>query len=97
MLQKLANELHLPYNVPLVIMFCDNKSTISIASSPKVSKKLKHVNIAYHLLKQVVEEGYINMKYVPSKDNMADFLTKPIPHDKHRASCLEVGLLFGVH
>ena len=40
---------------------------------------LGHVDIQYHYTRELVHEGRIAVKYIPTKLMIADALTKPLP------------------
>jgi len=40
----------------------------------------KHIDIAYHITREMHKKGLIELKYVSSKDNVADNFTKALPH-----------------
>ncbi|MCO5602493.1 hypothetical protein L7F22_056625 [Adiantum nelumboides] len=78
---ELITELKLPFNVSTapITLFCDNQSTIALAESPSFSSKLEHIKNSFHVLKELVANGFIKLVYVPSAKNWADFLTKFVP------------------
>ena len=54
--------------------------------------RTKHVDIKYHLIRNLHEEGIIELKYVPTNQMVADIMTKPLPKAdflKHRSKLLE--------
>ena len=55
----------------------DNQSTISMARS-----LIKHISIKYHFVRDHVIEGAVKLKYCPTKDMIADMLTKGLSKDK---------------
>jgi hypothetical protein len=64
-----------------IYMRCDNKGAIKNAESELQHKKAKHIDIKYHFIKDEIEKGNINVKYIRYEDNPADIMTKPIlPH-----------------
>jgi len=58
-------------------MFEDNQSTIAVASNTK-SRRGKSIDIRYHSVREAVEKGEIQLKYIRSQDNIADILTKAL-------------------
>jgi hypothetical protein len=42
------------------------------------NKKSKHIDLRYHHMKHMQEDGRVNFEYVPT-DNIADILTKSLP------------------
>ena len=66
---------------PLVPIKCDNTSAISISKNPVMHSKTKHIPIKYHFLREQVLEQKVNLEYVPSKEQVADIFTKPLPRE----------------
>ena len=42
--------------------------------------KLKHIEIKYHFIRDMVHKGAVKLKYVPTEEQVADVLTKPLAH-----------------
>ena len=63
-------------------MYCDNQSASYIARNPAFHSKTKHIGIQYHFVREVVEEGSVDMQKIHTKDNLADVMTKPINADE---------------
>lgn len=57
-------------------LFCDNKSAISIAHNPVQHDRTKHIEVDRHFIKEKLDSGLICTPYIPSKDQLADILTK---------------------
>ncbi len=57
----------------------DNQGALAIAVDPISHDKVKHIDIRYHFIREQVEDGVVKLKYVPTEDMLADFLTKPQP------------------
>ena len=65
----------LPEKTPV---YCDNQSTIDIAKNDRGSDKCKHIAITHNFL-QENEGNTIDLLKIPTKDNIADLFTKPLP------------------
>ena len=65
----------------LVILYCDNTSSINISKNPVTHAKIKHILIKYHYVRELVEDKQVKMEYVHSKEQIADIFTKPLPKD----------------
>jgi hypothetical protein len=78
----LVNEHPRRINVPVTNpgMFCDNKAAIDIAYNHKIGDRSKHIDIAYHVVRENVESGRISHLQVESAENLADICTKGLPH-----------------
>eukprot|EP00253_Pinus_taeda_P022673 PITA_22673 len=66
---------------PPISIICDNTSAISISKNPIMHSKTKHITIKYHFLREQVLEKKVKLEYVPSKEQVADILTKPLPRE----------------
>ena len=44
--------------------------------------KTKHIEIRYHFIRDMVQKGVLKLKYVPTKEQVADVFTKPLAHVK---------------
>eukprot|EP00253_Pinus_taeda_P025598 PITA_25598 len=66
---------------PPVSILCDNTSAINISKNPVMHSKTKHIPIKYHFLREQVLEQKFKLEYVPSKEQVADILTKPLPRE----------------
>ena len=57
----------------------DNKGVIDLAKSESIGKRSKHIEVRFHILRDLVEKNEIKLTYVDSNSNLADGLTKPLP------------------
>ena len=57
-------------------LYCDNKSGINIAHNPIQHDMTKYIEVDRHFIKEKLEKRVVCMSYVPSKHQLADFLTK---------------------
>ena len=68
-------------------LLCDNNGAIAQAQEPRSHQKNKHIQRRFHLIRQFVEEGDVNICKIHTDLNLADPLTKALPqakHDQHR-------------
>ncbi|CAK1579062.1 unnamed protein product [Parnassius mnemosyne] len=70
--------LDLGENCKCVTMFIDNQSAIKLINNPVYHKRTKHIDVKYYFIREKVELGMIKINYVPSKDQLADILTKAL-------------------
>ena len=40
--------------------------------------KLKHIEVEYHYIRDIVHKGVVKLQYVATDDQIADVLTKPL-------------------
>eukprot|EP00253_Pinus_taeda_P016330 PITA_16330 len=79
MMQTLQ-DIHITCTPPISIL-CDNTSAISISKNPVMHSKTKHIPIKYHFLREQVLEQKVTLEYVPSKEQVPDIFTKPLPSE----------------
>ena len=63
-------------------LFCDNASAIEIAKNPVQHSRTKHIDIRHHFIRDLVEKGLITLKFVPTKNQLADILTKALDYER---------------
>ena len=53
---------------------------------------MKHIGVQYHFVREVVEDGSVNMLKIHTKESLTDVMTKPINIDKFVWSKSSYGL-----
>lgn len=79
-IQRLMEELG--HKQQKISVYCDSQSALHIARNPTFHSRTKHIGVQYHFVREVVEEGSVDMQKIHTKDNLADVMTKPINADK---------------
>ena len=74
--RELGNQLGVKYYFASVI-YCDNQSAIVTAQNPVHTGKSKHIGIKYHLIRDLVILGIIQLVWIATILNIADIGTKP--------------------
>jgi hypothetical protein len=72
---QLLGELHHPLFAATVV-FCDNVSTIYMASNPVQHRWTKHIEIDIHFVREKVSLGQVRVLHVPSTHQYANIMTK---------------------
>lgn len=62
-----------------VTYFEDNQSCIRVAEEPRDSRRMKHVDIKFNFIRELVQEEKISVKYIPTDQQLADIMTKGLP------------------
>lgn len=76
-----------------VTLLADNQAAIKMASNPVNHPRGKHIDVSYHYVRwKVAEEKSIYLDYIPTKDMIADGLTKALVATKFMASRDMTGL-----
>ena len=55
---------------------CDNQAAIKLTENAGVSDRTKHIDVKFHLIRELREKGDIRIVSVGTKDNLADLCTK---------------------
>ena len=74
-IRQLLGELHQPLAAATVV-FCDNVSTVYMASNPVQHRRTKHIEIGIHFAREKVSLGQVRVLHVPSTHQYADIMTK---------------------
>jgi hypothetical protein len=61
-----------------VSLKCDNTSAISVAKNPVFHKTMRHLERKHHFLRDHIEKGDIEIRYIDTERQLADIFTKPL-------------------
>ncbi|RWS02673.1 Copia protein-like protein [Dinothrombium tinctorium] len=59
-------------------------SAIKLIRNPEFHKRSKHIDVQYHYIREKQADGTIDVAYVPSENQLADILTKPLVSAKFK-------------
>ena len=90
-LRLLIGELFAPFNEPTTL-FSDNQSAITLTKDHQYHACTKHIDIHFHFIHWVMENGKIRLIYCPTTNMVADTLTKALPLPKVKHFAVELGL-----
>ena len=80
-----------------MLVLIDNIDAIEMLDSKTGKCRTKHVDTRYHWIKQFLNDEIVEVKYIKSKNNMADICTKnlqPKLFEKHSSKLIsDVGFL----
>jgi hypothetical protein len=75
-------------------LLTDSQSALAMIKNRVINARSKHIRVKYHFLREHYDQSRFTLEYVPSADNLADFLTKALPCEslqrQRAASMLEV-------
>lgn len=54
----------------------DNQAAIYVGMHDSTSRKLKHITVRFNNVREKVCEGVVTLKYISTKEQIADILTK---------------------
>jgi hypothetical protein len=90
-LRSLLSHVFGPFKDPTTL-FSDNQSVIALTRDHQYHTRTKHIDVRYHWIWWVVEQGTIRLVYCPTDDMVADALTKALPSPKVKHFAAGLGL-----
>ena len=91
-LRNLYTELGWLKEDMLTVIKGDNDGSIAMAKNPKFHKQTKHIVVRWHWIRELVQEGTVEIDTCRDPDQTADILTKALPRQKHTKHTIEMGL-----
>ena len=61
-----------------ITIFCDSQSAIQLAKNQVYHARTKHIDVRYHFIREIIEDGGVIMQKIHTTDNPADMLTKVV-------------------
>ena len=88
-LKNLMGDLKLGLQLPIT-QYSDNQGAIALAEKPgSQHQRTKHIDVRHHFIREKVEAGTVELKYMPTAKMPADALTKNLPpHTFKRVTAL---------
>jgi hypothetical protein len=72
------------------VVYQDNTSTISLVTEGGGKPRTKHLRVRQHLVKEKIDKKEVRVEYIPTKDMLADVLTKPLQGVSFREMVSEI-------
>jgi hypothetical protein len=80
--QKLAELQQLPESkVPI---HCDAQGAITLANKETIGHKVKHIRLHYHHVREEINQGLIELKFVSTEQQATDIFTKALAATLHQ-------------
>jgi transposase InsO family protein len=78
--RQFLKELGLQQTSPTIIHE-DNTGCIASSKNPIKSRRVRHMHLRYHYLRDIIHEQKVVLEYIKTTDQIADILTKPLPEE----------------
>ncbi|KAJ9552070.1 hypothetical protein OSB04_016115 [Centaurea solstitialis] len=77
-----------------VDIYCDNSGAVAQAKEPREHHKSRHVLRKFHLIREIIGRGDVRICKIPTDENVADPLTKPLARVKHETHADSIGMQY---
>lgn len=81
-------------DVPDPVLLGDNQGALALAKNNDFRAQTKHIHARERYIAHMVQEGLCFLKYVPTRDMIADALTKPLSREPFERHAMSMGLKF---
>ncbi|KAL8123132.1 hypothetical protein AgCh_011212 [Apium graveolens] len=74
-------------------IYYDNHSAIAMTGNSVQHSMTKHISIRYHFIREYVMEGTVELRFVPTDQQLADIFTKPLCEATFTRLVNELGMI----
>ncbi|THG96006.1 hypothetical protein EW145_g7863 [Phellinidium pouzarii] len=78
-------------------LYMDNQSALAVARNPEHHGRMKHLDLQHYWLRDVVEAGHIDIKYLPTKSMLLQFPYLIPSHPPRLSIYLITSLRLSIH
>ncbi|KAF7130275.1 hypothetical protein RHSIM_Rhsim10G0139300 [Rhododendron simsii] len=80
-LRRIRSDMEHKEEGPTVI-YCDNMSAIAMSKNPVFHGRTKQIELRHHFIRDLVQNGEIQLEFVNTKEQLADIMTKSVASEK---------------
>jgi hypothetical protein len=73
-------------------LYCDSESAIHLAKNSAFHSNTKNIQLMYHFIRSILEDGHLKLEKIHTSQNHADMLTKGVTREKLSSCSISVGL-----
>jgi len=59
-------------------IYCDNTIAICLSKNPILHSRAKHIEIKYHFIRDYVQKGILDIKFIDTEHQWPNIFTKPL-------------------
>jgi hypothetical protein len=63
-------------------LYCDSESVIHLEKNLNFHSKTKYIQLRYHFIRSVLEDGHLKLEKIHTSQNPVDMLTKGVTKEK---------------
>ena len=92
-LKKFITDLEVVPNMDKpIVLYCDNSGAVANCKEPRSHKRGKHIERKYHLIREIVYRGDVDVMKITLQDNLVDPFTKTLPAKSFEGHLSGMGL-----
>ena len=76
-IRALLEELKL-FTQNKIPLYTDNNGALLLANNPVYHERTKHISVKYHLIRDYINKGMLDLIFIPTNSQKADGMTKPL-------------------
>jgi hypothetical protein len=80
------------FNQDTMVIHCDNTSAINISKNLVQHSRTKHIDIQHHFIRDLVESKEVALIFIPTENQLADILTKPLDGSRFESLRKAIGV-----
>jgi len=65
-------------NANSIPIYCDSTAAICLSKNPILHSRAKHIEIKHHFIRDYVQKGILDIKFIDTERQWADIFTKPL-------------------
>ena len=73
-------------------LYCDSESAIYLAKNSTFHLNTKHIQLGYHFIRLILEDGLLKLENIHTSQNPVDMLTKRETREKMSSCSVLIGL-----
>eukprot|EP00253_Pinus_taeda_P019608 PITA_19608 len=89
-LQRFMGELGKEHDMGT--LYSDSQSAVHLAKNSAFHSRTKHIQLKYHFIRSLLEDGELKLEKIHTSQNPADILTKVVTREKLRICSVSIGL-----
>lgn len=89
-IESMGFEVKLPMK-----LYVDNVSAIELAKNYSTSGRTKHIDVRFHYIREMIEQGMLELVFVPTNSNTSDIFTKNVSTEKYKSHSHNLGVQNG--
>ena len=64
-------------------IYSNNQSSLALGDNPELHSRTKHIDIKHHFIREHLDAGRVDARYISTHEMAADGMTKSLPPKKH--------------